>query len=74
VSVVGELAKTEPEVDRDVVTAPVTDPAVLPAVVRRLDDAGVVINTLTLRGASLNEVFLSLTGHAAEDEAEEVKA
>jgi oleandomycin transport system ATP-binding protein len=74
VSVVGELTKTEPEVDRDVVTAPVTDPAVLPTVVRRLDDAGVVINTLTLRGASLNEVFLSLTGHAAEAEAEEVKA
>ncbi len=73
-SVVGELTKTEPEVDRDVVTAPVTDPAVLPAVVRRLDDAGVVINTLTLRGASLNEVFLSLTGHAAEEEAEEIKA
>ena len=68
VSVVGELTKAEPEVDREVVTAPVTDPAVLPAVVRRLDDAGVVINTLTLRGASLNEVFLSLTGHAAEDE------
>jgi oleandomycin transport system ATP-binding protein len=67
VSVVGELAKTEPEVDREVVTAPVTDPAILPAVVRRLDDAGVVVRTLTLRSASLNEVFLSLTGHPAEE-------
>ncbi|WP_460662801.1 ATP-binding cassette domain-containing protein [Kribbella swartbergensis] len=71
VTVVGELARAEPEVDRELVTAPVTDPAVLPAVVRRLDDAGVVINTLTLRGASLNEVFLSLTGHTAEEQAEE---
>lgn len=71
VSVVGELAQAEPEVDREVVTAPVTDPAVLPAVVRRLDDAGVVISTLTLRGASLNEVFFSLTGHSAEDESDE---
>ncbi|TDO35122.1 oleandomycin transport system ATP-binding protein [Kribbella sp. VKM Ac-2527] len=67
VSVVGELAKTEPEVDREVVTAQVTDPAILPAVVRRLDDAGVVVRTLTLRSASLNEVFLSLTGHPAEE-------
>jgi len=71
VAVVGELAKTEPEVDRELVTAPVTDPAILPAVVRRLDDEGVVINALTLRSASLNEVFLSLTGHPAE-ESEEV--
>jgi len=67
VSVVGELAQTEPEVDREVVTAPVTDPAILPAVVRRLDDAGVVVRTLTLRSASLNEVFLSLTGHPTEE-------
>jgi oleandomycin transport system ATP-binding protein len=71
VAVVGELAKAEPEVDRELVTAPVTDPAILPAVVRRLDDEGVVINALTLRSASLNEVFLSLTGHPA-DESEEV--
>ncbi|MGW1346868.1 ATP-binding cassette domain-containing protein [Kribbella sp. NPDC002412] len=71
IAVVGELAQAEPEVDREVVTAPVTDPAVLPAVVRRLDDAGVVIGTLMLRSASLNEVFFSLTGHAAEESSEE---
>ena len=71
IAVVGELAQSEPEIDRELVTAPVTDPAVLPAVVRRLDDAGVVISTLTLRGASLNEVFLSLTGHTAEEESDE---
>ena len=50
------------------VTAPVSDPAVLPAVVRRLDDAGVLIAELTLRGSSLDEVFLSLTGHRAAGE------
>ena len=43
-----------------------TDPAVLPAVVRRLDDAGVVLDELALRSSSLNEVFLTLTGHRAE--------
>jgi oleandomycin transport system ATP-binding protein len=66
-SVVGELTETTPEVDGPLVTAPVTDPAVLPAVVRRLDDAGVRVIELTLRSASLNEVFLSLTGHPAEE-------
>jgi oleandomycin transport system ATP-binding protein len=67
VSVVGELAGTEPEVDGQRVTAPVQDPALLPAAVRRLDDAGVVIGELALRGSSLNEVFLSLTGHPVEE-------
>ncbi len=65
--VVAELVGAEPELEGNLVTAPVTDPAVLPAVVRRLDDDGVVITELTLRNSSLNEVFLSLTGHPAED-------
>jgi oleandomycin transport system ATP-binding protein len=43
----------------------------VPAVVRRLDDAGVLLAGLELRGASLNEVFLSLTGHPAEELEEE---
>ena len=30
--------------------------------VRRLDDAGVVLAELALRGSSLEEVFLTLTG------------
>ena len=67
VSVVGELAGTKPEVDGQLVTAPVQDPALLPAAVRRLDDAGVVIGELALRSSSLNEVFLSLTGHPVEE-------
>ena len=72
-SVVGELAKATPDVDGQRVTAPVTDPAVLPAVVRRLDDAGVVVTELTLRSSSLNEVFLSLTGHPAEEDDDETE-
>ena len=69
ISVVTEFTLAEPEVSNTMVTAPVPDPAVLPAVVRRLDDAGVLIAELTLRGSSLDEVFLSLTGHRAADEA-----
>jgi oleandomycin transport system ATP-binding protein len=67
VSVVGELADVQPDVEGQLVTAPISDPALLPAAVRRLDDAGVVIAELTLRNSSLNEVFLSLTGHPAEE-------
>ena len=52
-------------------TAPVPDGAVLPAAVRRLDDAEVVISELALRASSLDEVFLALTGHRAEDESQE---
>ncbi|MGH3098933.1 MAG: ATP-binding cassette domain-containing protein [Streptosporangiales bacterium] len=53
------------------VTAPVDDPAMLLAAVRRLDDAGVVVTELTLGQPSLDEVFLALTGHRAEDDAAE---
>ena len=67
-TVVAALGHTEPEVEGQTVSAPVTDPTLLPEVVRRLDDAGVVIAELTLRHASLNEVFLSLTGHPAEED------
>jgi oleandomycin transport system ATP-binding protein len=69
-AVVTEVASTAPEQDGTLVTAPIADPAVLPAVVRRLDDAGVLVAELTLRGSSLDEVFLSLTGHRAEEPAE----
>jgi oleandomycin transport system ATP-binding protein len=48
----------------------VTDPALLPAVVRGLDDAHVTVAELALRDASLDEVFLSLTGHRAEESAD----
>jgi oleandomycin transport system ATP-binding protein len=70
IGVVRELAGVEPELEDQRVTAPVTDPALLPAAVRRLDDAGVVITELSLRNSSLNEVFLSLTGHSADESAD----
>jgi ABC-2 type transport system ATP-binding protein len=39
--------------------------------VRRLSDAGVAVDDLSLRRPTLDDVFLTLTGHAAEDQAEE---
>jgi len=68
ISVVGELTRSTPEVSNNLVTAPVADGTVLPAAVRRLDEAEVVIAELALRGSSLDEVFLTLTGHRAGDE------
>jgi oleandomycin transport system ATP-binding protein len=67
-SIVAMVTGAEPEIDAIQVTAAVRDPAVLPAVVRRLDDAEVVVAGLALRDASLDEVFLTLTGHRTEDE------
>ena len=49
------------------VTVPVTSAAALPEIVRRLDAAGIVLAEFALRKTSLDEVFLALTGHRAED-------
>jgi oleandomycin transport system ATP-binding protein len=50
------------------VSAPVADKAVLPRVVRELDDRGIELAEFTLRKPSLDEVFFALTGHQAEAE------
>ncbi|SCL29431.1 oleandomycin transport system ATP-binding protein [Micromonospora nigra] len=70
VAVAGEVAGTVPEVTQTTVTVPVNDQGVLPAVVQRLDAAGIAVAELALRGSSLDEVFLSLTGHRAEGSVE----
>jgi oleandomycin transport system ATP-binding protein len=67
-SVVGRVVDSTPEVEGPRVLAAVSDPAALPAVVRGLDEAGVVVTELALRSASLNEVFLSLTGRPADED------
>ena len=41
--------------------------------VRRLDGAGIGIDDISLREATLDDVFLQLTGHAAEPEDEEAE-
>ncbi|MFC4052166.1 ATP-binding cassette domain-containing protein [Actinomadura syzygii] len=65
--IVGELAEAVPEVRDGLVSAPITDPQLMPAVVRRLDDAGVTVGELSLRKSSLDEVFFALTGHHTDD-------
>src|SRR5437016_76523 len=41
---------------------------ILADAVRRMDGAGITLSHLALRRPSLDDVFLALTGHAAEDE------
>ncbi|GAA4943249.1 oleandomycin transport system ATP-binding protein [Actinomycetospora succinea] len=64
-AVAAELAGAEPTVEQGTVSVPAADDALMPAVVRRLDDVGVSLAELTLRRATLDEVFLALTGHRA---------
>ena len=68
-AIVGELAGERPEVQQPagLVTASVKDPKLLSALVRRLDEASIVAAELALRMPSLDEVFLTLTGHLAEE-------
>ncbi|HEU5031469.1 ATP-binding cassette domain-containing protein [Actinomadura montaniterrae] len=65
--IVADLTGAEPETRDGLVSAPITDPALMPAVVRRLDDAGVAVGELSLRKSSLDEVFFALTGHHTDD-------
>ena len=50
------------------VIAPVDDEAMLPRVVARLASAGIAVLELELGRPSLDEVFLTITGHRAEEE------
>ncbi|MFB4303380.1 ATP-binding cassette domain-containing protein [Actinomadura sp. NTSP31] len=65
--IVADLTESEPEIRDGLVSAPITDPSLMPAVVRRLDDAGVAVGELSLRKSSLDEVFFALTGHHTDD-------
>jgi oleandomycin transport system ATP-binding protein len=67
-AVVAGFGTAEPEIRNTTVTVPVTEEDVLPTMMRRFEDAGVQVAELNLRGSSLDEVFLSLTGRRTEDE------
>ncbi len=55
------------------VTVPVrTSEHIVPAVVRTLDDAGIDVTDVVVRRPTLDDVFLQLTGHRAEDETDVV--
>jgi ABC-2 type transport system ATP-binding protein len=58
-------ATIDPATRRCSVAAP-RGPEQLPAVVRALDEAGITVEDLSLRRPTLDEVFLTLTGHTTE--------
>ena len=67
-SIVGPIAGTEPELDGRMLRVPSPDGShLLAQMLRQLDDQGVFPATVSLREPSLDDVFLALTGHAAED-------
>jgi ABC-2 type transport system ATP-binding protein len=69
--IVGRVAGAAVEVDADTrrISAPVHQRvAMLTEVVRALDDAGVAAEDIALRRPTLDEVFLRLTGHHADQE------
>jgi ABC-2 type transport system ATP-binding protein len=66
-----EMAAERPSLDDHTVRAPVRPRSgAIAEAVRRLDDAGVAIEDIALRRPTLDDVFIALTGHAAEEEAD----
>ena len=57
----------EPAVGAGTVTVPLRQGTTTPQVVRALDAAGVAVRDVTVSRPTLDDVFLTLTGHAAEE-------
>jgi ABC-2 type transport system ATP-binding protein len=69
VRAVRSVSAGEPLVEESRVSAPVTGGStVLVAAIRALDAESIEVSDLVLRRPTLDDVFMSLTGHAAEDE------
>ena len=60
---IAAVAGVQAQVEGEQISAPAQDPGVLPSVLRALDEAGIEVVEMGLRGASLDDVFLALTGH-----------
>jgi ABC-2 type transport system ATP-binding protein len=65
------VCSAPPELDGTVLRVPVAErKGTIAAAVQRLNDAGVGIDDISMRRPTLDDVFLNLTGHAAEEEEE----
>jgi ABC-2 type transport system ATP-binding protein len=72
IAALGEVAAQRPELDGAVLRVPVGErKGTIAAAVQRLNDAGVGIDDISMRRPTLDDVFLTLTGHAAEEREEE---
>ena len=64
-----ELASERPSLHDHTVRVPLrARKGAIAAAVRRLDDGGIAIADIALRRPTLDDVFIALTGHAAEEE------
>ena len=69
------LAEGSASVDDGILQLPLRERrGAIAEAVRRLDEAGVGIDDIAVRRPTLDDVFLRLTGHAAEEEGEEAEA
>jgi ABC-2 type transport system ATP-binding protein len=69
--VLGGMVDTEPQIDGRSVRLPVEDRGgALMEAVRRLDEAKLSVDDVAVRRPTLDDVFLTLTGHEAKAEAE----
>jgi oleandomycin transport system ATP-binding protein len=66
VQAVTDLSGAAPDAVNGSVTARVADPALPPAILQRLTDAGVPVAELSLRKPSLDEAFFALTGYRTD--------
>jgi ABC-2 type transport system ATP-binding protein len=67
VEALGSMSDERPSVDGDLVSLSVRERAgAIVDAVRRLDGSGVGVEDIALRRPTLDDVFLALTGHAAE--------
>jgi ABC-2 type transport system ATP-binding protein len=72
VAALTSIASDRPFVEDGSVRVPVAERrGTIANAVRRLDDAGIAIDDIAVSRPTLDDVFLNLTGHAAEPEAEE---
>jgi ABC-2 type transport system ATP-binding protein len=69
ISALGEIAEARPTFEEGVVHVPIRRRSgIIAQAVRRLDDAGIGIDDIAARRPTLDDVFIALTGHKAEEE------
>ena len=75
VAALASIASDRPFLEDGSVRVPVAERrGTIADAVRRLDDAGIAIDDISVSSPTLDDVFLTLTGHAAEHEGEEAEA
>jgi ABC-2 type transport system ATP-binding protein len=69
--VLAPIASEQPLVENGVISVPIQERSgAIADAVRRLDEAGLTIDDIAVRRPTLDDVFLRLTGHAAEHDEE----